>query len=644
MSVHQFSRNGHSVKDFAEYFSDPTKELVDRLEAEGFDPRPTSNGMWEAFCPAHADLGISRNRNLQVSVGDDGQCLVHCFGRKCRPEDIVGAVGMRLSQLFPRRCPQKRHVGNGSVKPKDSRRRSSTSRDAAAYLIRDFGEPEAVYEYTPDFLILRFRDRDGNKNIKPVSRNEEGWAICDPEKSGLPLYNLETITSLPKGSTVWVVEGEKCVEILRGLGIVATTSCHGCGSAAKTDWSPLSPYKVVLNPDHDKPGEEFVESVVKLLAALPEPPEVRVVRFQELTGEGDDVEQWLEMHDSWDVEQCIANLTRLIMESPVLKTVPERGYVTLADIALIKGDQSRFLCDHMLIRHHFNLLSADRKVGKTHVALDLARRIYFAEPWPNGDPPSFPRGTPTIWVPGDQHQDELLERAEVMGIPLESIILTAPTDNPYGGYNLDDPVVMKRLSDLVDSHHPGLVFIDTVWKCTSKQLHVTEDVNALLSPLIAIAQEKKTTILGLMHVSKDGGTLGKRLEGPARAVWTLTDPDPSQPMRRRLEIIGNFKRPPAFGITLHDQGCIYDLDPPEDPCSPGARRGRPAQAREGAKEWIVAKLKENNDQVGNQLQAIADREGVAQYKTFWRAIDDLVADGELVVDRQVKPYIVHLIK
>lgn len=55
-----------------------------------------NNGRWMARCPAHDD----RIASLTIAEGNDGRVLVHCFGG-CPVDDVVRAVGMRLSDLMP---------------------------------------------------------------------------------------------------------------------------------------------------------------------------------------------------------------------------------------------------------------------------------------------------------------------------------------------------------------------------------------------------------------------------------------------------------------------------------------------------------------------------------------------------------------
>jgi hypothetical protein len=56
----------------------------------------TKPGNWLACCPAHDD----KSPSLSVRELDDGRILVHCFSG-CSVEEILGAVGMTFSDLFP---------------------------------------------------------------------------------------------------------------------------------------------------------------------------------------------------------------------------------------------------------------------------------------------------------------------------------------------------------------------------------------------------------------------------------------------------------------------------------------------------------------------------------------------------------------
>lgn len=66
--------------------------LLAKLEAV----KATGRGTWLARCPAHDDGRPS----LSVRETEDGTILAHCFAG-CGVAEIVGAVGIELSDLFP---------------------------------------------------------------------------------------------------------------------------------------------------------------------------------------------------------------------------------------------------------------------------------------------------------------------------------------------------------------------------------------------------------------------------------------------------------------------------------------------------------------------------------------------------------------
>jgi len=70
--------------------------LLSRLESV----RPTGNGKWIARCPAHKD----RSPSLSIKTTDSETLLLHCHAG-CAPAEVVGAIGLGMSDLFPPRQP-----------------------------------------------------------------------------------------------------------------------------------------------------------------------------------------------------------------------------------------------------------------------------------------------------------------------------------------------------------------------------------------------------------------------------------------------------------------------------------------------------------------------------------------------------------
>ena len=53
-------------------------------------------GRWTACCPSHED----RSPSLAITEKEDGRILLKCFGG-CSVQEIVGAIGMDIGELFP---------------------------------------------------------------------------------------------------------------------------------------------------------------------------------------------------------------------------------------------------------------------------------------------------------------------------------------------------------------------------------------------------------------------------------------------------------------------------------------------------------------------------------------------------------------
>ena len=167
-----------------------------------------------------------------------------------------------------------------------------TMDSAVSIYERQFRRPcNASWNYTDEqgnvvSLVLRWNEPNGKKEIRPVSLIDGRWypkGMPDPR----PLYNLPKLAGAKR---VYVTEGEKAAAMANEIGLIATTSANGAGSAAKTDWSPLAGKVVVFLPDNDPAGMKYVDEVIAILAKLQNPPLVKVVRLPDLPPKGDIVD------------------------------------------------------------------------------------------------------------------------------------------------------------------------------------------------------------------------------------------------------------------------------------------------------------------------------------------------------------------
>jgi hypothetical protein len=143
----------------------------------------------------------------------------------------------------------------------------------ATQAIQDGFKFENLHAYTdkkgdPLYWRIRLKNPETKEKwIRPMYIHQDKYKMGEPKFSGKkPLYQLHTLVSRPT-ETVFICEGEKCVDALLSLGLLATTS-GGADSAERTDWSDLQNRSVILWPDHDEAGNRYVQIVSNILRQL----------------------------------------------------------------------------------------------------------------------------------------------------------------------------------------------------------------------------------------------------------------------------------------------------------------------------------------------------------------------------------------
>lgn len=89
--------------------STPAYKILHQLEGV----RETGAGKWQAKCPAHDD----KTPSLSIKEINDGTLLLKCWAG-CDAGEIVGAVGLELSDLFPKQDTfDHSHAPKGQIRP-----------------------------------------------------------------------------------------------------------------------------------------------------------------------------------------------------------------------------------------------------------------------------------------------------------------------------------------------------------------------------------------------------------------------------------------------------------------------------------------------------------------------------------------------
>lgn len=152
-----------------------------------------------------------------------------------------------------------------------------------------YGYPSHVYRYEDTqgllFVVARYTTPSG-KQIMPWAWTGSQWTPKSYTKPR-PLYGLRELQANPEAKVI-LVEGEKCVDRLRAMGIARTPISWAGGAQAwkHADWSPLKGRDVLLFPDHDAPGWSAIAGIASRINAS----KLQVIDHREL-----------DLPDCWDI-------------------------------------------------------------------------------------------------------------------------------------------------------------------------------------------------------------------------------------------------------------------------------------------------------------------------------------------------------
>jgi len=349
---------------------------------------------------------------------------------------------------------------------------------------------------------------------------------------------------------------------------------------------------------------------------------------------------------AWDVIMAIRSDGPELMDAVIAidpnglcPAIEPVRFANVADIRRIMASV-RWLWEGWIPASRILGLASLEGVGKTRLAMDLNRRVYLGEEWPDKQKMSVPPGTPSLWLCADGQHDEMADMMPSFGLPDEAVIFPALPEDPYGNTSLDDPTTLSMIDAAIVAHKPWALFVDSLTYATSRDLCEQRTIATLKGPLVGLVQRHQLNIILLLHVSKEGQALGKRIKGITRTLLHLECPDPESCPRLRFWVEKSYgKKPPALGVTMGDSGNEYDFDPP-------ARLDTSKESK--APEKLGLAIAFISKELGISDRATVDlvKEWEAKggtHGTFFNARRKMIADGLVAVDDTRKPQMCHLV-
>ena len=447
---------------------------------------------------------------------------------------------------------------------------------------------------SPLIQVRREDYGDGRKaKIRPWRWTGEEWLSGyegHVNRAEIPVYQRSEVEkAIARGEPVFIVEGEPCADLMRSLGLVATTNIGGSKKWRDSDSADLAGASVILCPDRDEPGLAHMERIAcdfpnaQWLYAFPNSP----VWNNLPKSQGLDVADWIKEHgltkedilasvgskrqvstvdivepphrkkQDWtfmDICSRIKEIQQLIdpgeREWEMVSLAKQTGrsvahlykvYDTarqnqpafeLTDaVELLNKSPDKFdwLVAGLLPMATTALLYAEGGTGKTLLANSIIKAVTCGQNW-NGFPT---RHGSVLLMQTDEPSIVTAQNLKIAGFQA-----SLPPGQLFINSNWQF-TQMQQLREAIITHKPVLVVIDSLTSSNRTATVEEKDVEygRCLYDLRDIAMELGVAILILHHENKTGGVRGSTaIKANVSEVWHLARNSLLAPTQRLLDI------------------------------------------------------------------------------------------------------------
>ena len=544
-------------------------------------------GSWRAKCPIHQG---ESDTSLHLWE-DHGQLQLHCFAG-CDRKAIYDALHLESIHQEPRyQAIYTYHDARGNI---------------LFQVVRAAGPKKVFFQRRPH-------------------PSEPGQWIHNLKGIAPVLYHLpEVVKATAAGVPIYLVEGEKDVETLRSLGLVATCNPMGAGKWEDRYSDALKNATVILLPDNDKPGRAHADLLLTRLAGY-----VHTLRQIDLPGlpEHGDVSDWLVAGHS------IEELTALVAQQTAALKAPHIVATPLADI---EPETIAWLWEPYIAYGKITIVEGDPGLGKTYLMLAIAGAVTKGYALPDqtgkvGPPHSEPRNAIYITAE-DGIADTLRPRADQIDADLKRLYVVR-------GWTADDTALnpfsfaqLNLLEEVIRDLKAVVVILDPLQAFLGADVDMfrANEVRPLLSQLRDIAEAQRCAIIAIRHWTKViGGKALYRGQGSvdftaaARCVLALGEAPDDETLRVIAQSKNNIApigKSQLFRLT--EEGFSwYGISDLDANTLTGMQPQKRQHQRNAASQWLKDYLKDG-PQAAADLIRIAEAAGINE-KTLRRAKEHL---------------------
>ena len=280
--------------------------LLEYVQALGWETRRDGRN-YKTLCPFHND------QHPSLTLYPDNH--YHCFVNGCEAHGTVIDLHMHLKgmSVHEAMCDLAgAPFTEGTQNPK-----KPVAESPKLHLV-------AIYDYEDQAGRVAYRvKRLEPKTFRQFRVLENGEEIPNMHDQELFPYHLPEIRV--SVTEVWIVEGEKDADRLRGLDLVATCNSGGAGKWTKAHSFWLKDKDVIIVPDNDKAGLDHAREVLKLCGGV-----VRSARFAKLPENCKDVSEFC---DACPTEPgALVSLLQLARKAPLIERAIDIGAYSIREL------------------------------------------------------------------------------------------------------------------------------------------------------------------------------------------------------------------------------------------------------------------------------------------------------------------------
>ena len=340
-----------------------------------------------------------------------------------------------------------------------------------------------------------------------------------------PLYYLHKLRD--SSGAVYIVEGEKDVETLQGMGLTATTAPNGASAAWKPEYNNyLQGRDIVIITDNDDPGRKYGQKVAKgvkpIASSVKVIPSTAIYAGCPQKGDISDIVGIIGQVKAFE------ELNRATAAAPIYeeKAAPEDPegeeprYFEAKRASDVEEDHTRFTWFPYLPAGDYSVLMAAGGTGKTIFCCGVAASLSSGEPLPNygadcaqADGYTLTQPEPTKQTPknvllisAEDRASMLRKRLEASGADLNRCFILDCMDTnglllPTGA---DDKAKNATWHALFEAYSPEFIMLDP-WHSfldPSIDINKVNAVRQVLHNVAVMCKEHNCSMLLVSHVNK----------------------------------------------------------------------------------------------------------------------------------------------